>query len=94
MGIPLSEEHKRKISEGNKGKHPNGNFKMGNTPWNKGTKNPFPEETIEKFRKAATGRKHTEESKVKIGLASVERGRKNKLKKLQAFDESQKELEL
>lgn len=40
------------------------------------------------------GWKHTEESKIKIGLASVERGRKNKLKKLQVFDENQKEMEL
>ena len=93
-GIPLSEEHKRKISEGNKGKHPVGTFKKGNVPWNKGIKNPFSEETTEKLRKAATGRKHTEEAKTKIGLASVERGRKNKLKKIQIFDESQKETEL
>lgn len=43
--------------------------------------------------KGHTGYKHTEEAKTKIGLVSVERGRKNKLKKLQVFDESQKEME-
>lgn len=34
------------------------------------------------------GWKHTEESKIKIGLASIERGRENKLKKLQSFNQN------
>ena len=41
-GVPLTEEHKKKISEGNKGKMkgvrraPQTEFKKGMTPWNKG----------------------------------------------------------
>ena len=34
------------------------------------------------------GWKHKEESKIKIGLASIERGRENKLKKLQSFNQN------
>lgn len=80
-GIPLSEEHKRKISEGNKGKKHN--FKEDYVVHNKGV--PMSEEQKLKISIAKKGHsggwKHTEESKIKIGLASVERGRKNKLKK-------------
>lgn len=94
VGVPLSEEHKRKISEGNKGKKHN--FKEDYVVHNKGV--PMSEEQKLKLSIAKKGHsggwKHTEESKIKIGLASVERGRKNKLKKLQTFDESQKEMEL
>ena len=96
VGIPLSEDHKRKISEANKGKPHKGQFEKGNAAWNKGLlmTNPVSEETREKLRVSSLGRKHTEEAKIKIGLASIERGKQNKLKKLQTFDESQKEMEL
>ena len=81
-GKKLSEQAKRTISQKNKGKSRSDEFR---------------EKMREIGRKRGgvmTGRRHTEEAKRKIGLASVERGRKNKLKKLQIFDESQKEMEL
>lgn len=96
VGIPLSEETKRKMSESRKGKPHSGQFKKGNVSWSKGVS--MSEEFKLKVSVAKTGHsggwKHTEESKIKIGLAPVERGRKNKLKKIQVFDENQKEMEL
>lgn len=92
-GIPLSEEHKTKIGNGNR--HPH-TFKKDYIPYNKGVS--MSEETKLKISISKKGHsggwKHTEESKIKIGLASIERGRQNKLKKLQIFDENQKKMEL
>ena len=89
VGIPLTEEHKKKISEANKGKPRAGQFERGKPAYNKGV--PMSEEQKLKLSIANKGRvgyKHTEESKIKIGLASIERGRQNKLKKQQSLDNS------
>ena len=96
-GIHLSEEQKIKMSESQKKAHSEKEygFVKGQVAHNKGK--PMSEEQKLKLsiaNKGHTGYKHTEEAKIKIGLASVERGRKNKLKKSQIFDENQKEMEL
>ena len=96
VGVPISEETKRKMSESRKGKPHSGQFKKGHIPWSKGVSmsEEFKLKVSTSKKGHSGGWKHTEEAKIKIGLASIERGRKNKLKKLQVFDESQKEMEL
>jgi len=47
--------------------------KKGNNPWNKGKTNIYSEKTIEKIRNFNTGKKHSNETKIKIGLASKNR---------------------
>lgn len=92
VGIPLSEEQKKKMSESQKKAHARKEygFSKGQIPYNKGT--PMSEEQKLKISIAKKGHsggwKHTEESKIKIGLASVERGRKNKLKKQHSLNNS------
>ena len=58
----LTNKHKRKIGEANK----------GNIPWNKNKVGVYSEETIRKMSKSHIGLKHLEESKKKIS-----RGKKN-----------------
>lgn len=81
-GARHTEESKKKISEGLKGRH----YGLGRIPWNKGLKmpktkrKPVSQETKDKIRKTLKskcikptnqlGYKHTEAAKVKIGLAS------------------------
>lgn len=66
-GIPLSEEHKARISAANKGQ----------VPWSKGKK--MPREAVEKMRQANlgnthnVGRKHSEETKQKMREAAAKR---------------------
>ena len=89
VGIPLSEEQKKKMSESQKKAHARKEygFSKGQIPYNKGI--PMSKEQKIKLstaNKGRTGYKHTEEAKIKIGLASVERGRKNKLKKQHSLD--------
>ena len=55
-GRALSKEHRRKISEANKGK----------VPWNKGEVGIYSEETRRSLREASTGRRHTDETKRKL----------------------------
>lgn len=89
-GIPISSEQKIKMGESQKKAHERKSygFLKGHDAWNKGVlmAKPISEETREKLRVSSTGRKHTEEAKIKIGLASVERGRQNKLKIQHLFD--------
>ena len=92
VGIPLSEEQKMKMSESQKKAHSEKEygFVKGQVAHNKGK--PMSEEQKLKLsiaNKGHTGYKHTEEAKIKIGLASVERGRKNKLKKQHSLDKNQ-----
>lgn len=79
-GEHLSEEHKGKISEANKGREMSkewrekiGKANKGRTVWNKGK--PRTEETKEKISKAIRGRKLSKEWREKIGEA--EKGKKN-----------------
>ena len=92
VGVHTSEEQKKKMSESQKKAHEKKEygFSKGQVAYNKGT--PMSEEQKLKISIAKKGHsggwKHTEESKIKIGLASVERGRKNKLKKQHSLDNS------
>lgn len=77
--LPHSEEHRKRISLSLKGKHHAGTFKKGHTlgfkkgliPWNKGLKGfrkgwKQTEESKERLRIANIGKKHSEETKLKI----------------------------
>lgn len=46
----------------------------GNIPWNKGLKGEYSDGHLERLRTAATGRKHTAESKEKISVSAKQRG--------------------
>ena len=63
----LSEESKRKISIGNKGKVRSAEFSENLSKMHKGKK--LSKEHIEILKKANTGRKHTEEAKMRMKIA-------------------------
>ena len=64
LGVKHSLEYCKNIS----------NRMMGRIPWNKGKKNPYSKEAIQKMREAACNRKHTQETKDKI--SKITKGRK------------------
>jgi hypothetical protein len=76
-GYTHSEETRKKISIGNKGKIHNeetkrklSEIKKGHIPWNKGKKDIFSEEAIEKNRKAHLGKKNSKETREKISIGN------------------------
>lgn len=78
-GKHLSKSHRENISLGQKGKpkpeHLGNKYRLGKTPWNKGLKNPYSKETIEKIRQANIGKKKSPETRMKMSVAML--GEKN-----------------
>lgn len=71
LGQPLSEEHKRKLSESLRGQ----------APWNKGRAGVISEETRRKMSEGNRGRRHTEEHKRKISEANKGKKHSEKAKR-------------
>lgn len=74
-GKHWSNEHKEKIKNSNLGKKRSeitrnkmSKSRLGVSPWNKGKVNVYSKKTIEKFRLAHIGKKHSVESRRKRGL--------------------------
>lgn len=80
---PLSEETKKKMSDSHKGKSPwNKGIKTGLEPWNKGKRNCFSKETLEKLSEVKNGKPHphkghkiSEETKRK--MSETKKGKKH-----------------
>jgi len=61
LGLKLSEESKKKLSDARK----------GTEPWNKGKINIYSPETIEKFKISASGKIPTQETRDKLSIANT-----------------------
>jgi len=84
---PLSEEHKRKISIGGIGKTRRpfseetkqrmADSHISGIPWNKGKKNCFSKETIQKMSKSGKGKHYSDEAIRNIRLGAIKRIQNN-----------------